>query len=429
VTILLIIGVLAAFLIAGFVFIFYLGNRDLEWKFLSLKGDTATDIGKSLLTGAVLSFALLLLQVHLDRVRSHEAEQEQFSLSVSFAKDLTGFHPEFPLTDIPLAGKTLDEAELNGQDLRGANLRAASLKDAGLVGADLRGADLHNASLIGAHLEGADLRGANLSGADLTRAVLWTEAGAADLRHADLRGAQLKNAQMDLPSSAKIEGAMVNATTCWPSDYLANFHLPSEADLRNELVREKTYSHGHTVVGAGYPQSFGYACSLQVSDIVDNLGLYLPPSLDRTGVIPKGSIQTLDQVATSFGQAPFGRAPGHIARKFEDEKFEDHQPIDKYGLDRPPELDGPLCAGTREIRGREPDVTESGDSFLAMMEPKWATSQMALIKVPTDEPGKAFVFRTGHPLPSGTTVDFYAEKGGQLVLYRLRRHVVDCKAA
>ncbi len=410
----LIIGALALF-VAASVVCFALGRRDWAW------AGTATDIGKSLLTGAVLSFALLVLQLHLDAQRRADAEQQQFALSVSFANDLTGLDPKFPLTDISLAGKTLNEAELDDEVLRGENLRDASLRGAHLDGADLRGADLHRASLRGADLTGADLRGADLYGADLRGAELPE----ANLRRADLRGAQFENVYMDSVYSAKIQGATVDAKTCWPEDYLANIHKPSEADLRNELDRETTFKHGRTVVEAEDPRSWGYACGLQVSQVVDNLGLYLPQRPPRPGVIPNGAIQTLDQVATTFGRDPYGREPAEIARK-----LEDRQRISNYGPDAP-ELDTPLCAGTREIRGREADVTESGDSFLAVMEPGWAISQMALIKVSSDKPGKTFVFRTGGPLPKGTTVDFYAEKpaGGPLALYRLRRHVVDCKAA
>jgi hypothetical protein len=156
------------------------------------------------------------------------------------------------------------------------------------------------------------------------------------------------------------------------------------------------------------------------------LGLYLPEKPPpRPGVIPSSAIQTLDQVATTFGRRPYGREPIKIATM-----LEEREPIDDYGPGAP-ELDTPLCAGAREIRGREADVTDSGDSFLAVTEPGSALSQMRLIKLPSDKPGKTFVFRTGEPLPKGTTVDFYAEKpaGGPLALYRLRQHVVDCKAA
>ena len=410
----LIIGALALFVAASIV-CFALGRREWAW------AGTATDIGKSLLTGAVLSFALLVLQLHLDAQRRADAEQQQFSLSVSFAKDLTGLNPQYPLTDISLAGKTLDEAQLDDEVLRGANLRDASLRGAHLDGADLRGADLHRASLNGADLTGADLRRADLYGADLTGAELPE----ADLRRADLRGARFEHVYMDAATSAKLQGATVDAKTCWPEDYLANIHKPSEADLRNEFDRETTFNHGRTVVEDQDPRSWGHACDLEVSQVVDNLGLYLPEKPPpRPGVIPRSAIQTLDQVATTFGRGPYGREPDDIA-----EQLEDREPIDDYGPGAP-ELDTPLCAGTRQIRGSEADVTDSGDSFLAVMKPGSAISQMALIKVSSDKPGKTFVFRTGEPLPKGTTVDFYAEKPaeGPLALYRLRQHVVDCKA-
>jgi hypothetical protein len=231
---------------------------------------------------------------------------------------------------------------------------------------------------------------------------------------------------MDSVLSANIKGAKVDARTCWPEDYLANIHYPPLTDLRNELVRETAFEQGRTVVEAGDSRSWGHACVLEIGNLVDNLGLYLPQNLPQSGVIPKRSIQTLDQVATTFGREPFGRDPVEIARK-----LEDHEPLGNYGAGTPPGLDRPLCAGTREIRGREADVTTSGYSFLAVMEPGWTIDQMALVKLPSDQPSKKFVFRIGDALPKGTTVDFYAEKpaSGSLAQWRLRRHVVDCRTA
>ena len=158
-----------------------------------------SDAGVALMTGAVLTFAVFLLQL-LTTMRFDQAEErrerarvrDDLRLQVAITDRLDGIDLRMQdLSGFYLAGKRLTDAKLESADLTGANLSGARLQRARLSDATLRAADLSGANLerakltratFGGHasLEGACLRGADLQGADLAEADLT----GADLSHA-----------------------------------------------------------------------------------------------------------------------------------------------------------------------------------------------------------------------------------------------------
>jgi uncharacterized protein YjbI with pentapeptide repeats len=230
-----------------------------------------SDLGLALTTGAMIAFAVLIVQILVesrarqeDRKRQSVAEQQNLQIAIGPTN----------LAGIGLARDHLDGFYLRGKDLAGANLRKAHLKQAVLVDANLQRADLTDATLPRANLSRADLRGARLHAADLERtrlplalldgafldhanlekANLTDARGAANLQAADLQGATLDNTRLasanlidadlreawlvdaDLSDSflygadlrrtkktlrfAKLTGARYDSKTRWPgSDY------------------------------------------------------------------------------------------------------------------------------------------------------------------------------------------------------------------
>ncbi|MGH3103169.1 MAG: pentapeptide repeat-containing protein [Gaiellaceae bacterium] len=172
-----------------------------------------TDLGVALLTGALVAFTVLAVQIvfdlrfsELDRKRQEAQNQRDAILSMKLAissqKDLSGIQLQnldlsrfyfggksltfaqmqgTRLVDAVLDGVDLSYADLSEGNLTGANLRGAKLAEAALANAKLDNviattADFTNAVLTGATLRGADLSGAKLQGADLTRATLPSDA-------------------------------------------------------------------------------------------------------------------------------------------------------------------------------------------------------------------------------------------------------------
>ena len=174
-------------------------------------------VGAAVLTGAVVSFAILLLQVVME-ARLDEIEQrrlaerslqdlrqqvassqgragspsglEGFDFHVGNADDLSGFY---------FVGKILSGADFRGLTLNGANFTGADLSRA-----LLDRAKLHDAEFIAAKLENTFLTDAELTGADLTSACL---------RLAHLAGANLTGADL---SDADLSDAEYDAKTVWP---------------------------------------------------------------------------------------------------------------------------------------------------------------------------------------------------------------------
>lgn len=170
-----------------------------------------TAVGAALLTGAVVAFAIFLLQVVMDarfdeleerraneralqdlRVQVHTSETlEGFDFHVGRVRDLSGFYfVNKTLSDTDFRGLPLYGAKFTGADLRRAKLDDAKLNDADFIAANMEGAFLIRAELIRADMTLACLRLANLMGADLS---------GADLTDADL------------------SDATYNRATVWPS--------------------------------------------------------------------------------------------------------------------------------------------------------------------------------------------------------------------
>lgn len=223
-----------------------------------------SDLGLALMSGAVIAFAVLGVQIMFD-IRNQQAADEsqatadkqnlQFQVarqqdlsSIALAgQDLSGFYlPGKNMTESNLAGviatgaivnrtdlsrANLTDADFTGAQLRGARLLEAEgpriiLKDTDLRGATLERANLPNADLTGARLDFAQV-GAELEDATLVEA----EMPAADLRGADLRDATLTRADMDLArlqgvdmrgaslDGAKLKWAVYDAETVWPDGF------------------------------------------------------------------------------------------------------------------------------------------------------------------------------------------------------------------
>jgi uncharacterized protein YjbI with pentapeptide repeats len=182
-----------------------------------------SDLGVALMTGALIAFAVLAVQVLIQirsqrdaNAREDQANRAALLLQLGRSRNLSG---------LDLQDKNLSTAYLNKKNLSGANLEEASMTNASLQSSKLIGANLKGATLDGALLDGADLRHADLGGASLVRAKLiganLDEAALspdvdlshanlsnayarADLRHADLSDANLVGARL---APANLEGA------------------------------------------------------------------------------------------------------------------------------------------------------------------------------------------------------------------------------
>jgi uncharacterized protein YjbI with pentapeptide repeats len=176
-----------------------------------------SDLGVALMTGALIAFAVLAVQL-LIQVRSQRdanARQDQadraavlLQLGLSGASlsglDLQGqdlsnaYMKEKDLSGANLSQSTIAGASLQDSKLVGANLSSASFDHAQLERADLRYAVLGESSFVEANLSGANLDAATLTpGVDLTGADLRNASARADLRNAVLRKADLTGAQLD----------------------------------------------------------------------------------------------------------------------------------------------------------------------------------------------------------------------------------------
>jgi uncharacterized protein YjbI with pentapeptide repeats len=205
-----------------------------------------SDLGVALMTGALIAFAVLGIQVVVDkRLRDVEEDrrvaQERQALKLQLA-----LQPK--LIGIPLAGeklqgvylydKDLTKADLRRADLTGAvltksDLTDAKLQDAILVDADLNDTTLTDAKLHRANMENAILANAPMVGAKVNQARLRkAELGGANLRWADLTGAKLQNASLSLADlrgadltgavfdgNTEIEGAKYDRYTTWPAGH------------------------------------------------------------------------------------------------------------------------------------------------------------------------------------------------------------------
>jgi uncharacterized protein YjbI with pentapeptide repeats len=174
-------------------------------------------LSSGLLTGAVVTVGVLLLQQHLADLSANTT----WRTSVATAADIPGFTPAgYSLQGLDLSGKQLLDANLSG-----ANLTGVQLRDTNLAGADLRGADLHGVVMYSADLSTADLTGADLSDAQLQ---------GVDFDHAAVEHAK------------SFVGAVANAATCWPQGFL-------ELPIANEIRAVPVYdAQGNIEISRGH---------------------------------------------------------------------------------------------------------------------------------------------------------------------------------
>ena len=221
----------------------------LRLKEAGLKDSEVRDLGSSLLTGVVVAFSVMALQIYLDIAREKEAREEQLRLSIGVSQDLAGLDAHgSSLSEISLAGKNLDRADLRDADLSDANLEGASLREADLRGADLEGASLYRANLARAQLAGANLDEADLRFAYLADAGVYAQAGY---------------------DQARFEGAEANARTCFPPDMITGLGEVNE-ELRGQITETKTVVHGRELA----EESIGYQCPLSFDQVIDDLQQY-----------------------------------------------------------------------------------------------------------------------------------------------------------
>lgn len=202
-----------------------------------------SDLGVALMTGALIAFAVLTIQVLIERNNRARDEarrvadaQQSFELTLSLQKDLTGIRLERKdLRGFYLYGKILKKAVLVSTDLRSATLSWANLSDARMHSARLGGAIMNNATLTRAKLDNANLEaailtearmlGASLAGATIVDADLSSvflpfgdlkgaHLEGASLAGATLTGADMSNASVDEDTS--FAGAVYDKTTVWP---------------------------------------------------------------------------------------------------------------------------------------------------------------------------------------------------------------------
>ena len=239
---------------------------------------TLTNLGASILTGAIVTGAFFLLQKedsdNQKRLADRQARQEQQIAdrqarqqrqladrqTIGLQRDLS--HADLAgreLTTFDLGGKNLRNADLAGAKLVGARLRGAALDGTQLGGAQLARADLLGARLNGAFLSGADLRDAQASDAQFEAAALGpdpkgrgaTLAGTilinahfhraclaqADLRHAVLGGADL--------SDAVLTGADLRGANLVRDGVAANFHGAWVAGVKVDAAQRPLLKGAH----------------------------------------------------------------------------------------------------------------------------------------------------------------------------------------
>jgi uncharacterized protein YjbI with pentapeptide repeats len=202
-----------------------------------------SDLGVALMTGAVIAFAVLGIQVLIERNNRERDEtrqaadaQQNFELTLSLQDNLTGIRLDGrDLRRFYLYNKVMRNAELNRTDLREATLTLANLSDARMRDARLGGAIMDRAVLTNTKLERANLHSAILAEANMEGAVLadatliQTDFTSANLLGVDFRGANLEGASLaganiigaDM-SDARVNeettfgGAVYNSTTVFP---------------------------------------------------------------------------------------------------------------------------------------------------------------------------------------------------------------------
>jgi uncharacterized protein YjbI with pentapeptide repeats len=218
-----------------------------------------SDLGVALMTGALIAFAVLgvqlLIQIRSQRdanAREDQADRAALLLQLGRSSNLsdldlqgqdlsTAYLKQKDLSGANLSRSSMSRASLQGTKLVGATLSGVSLDKAQLQRADLRYAALDGASLVEANLSGANLDAATLTpGVDLTRADLSNASARADLRLAVLVGANLEGAQLDRANlqGANFTGADLQFADLRGADLRgANLLKAEDLDLARDLSR------------------------------------------------------------------------------------------------------------------------------------------------------------------------------------------------
>lgn len=205
-------------------------------------GDLASDVGIALLTGAVVSLAVIAAEQSFEEDRFDRdirRDNVRFVRETSSQADQAAKpFSNLDLQEAQLEGLRLDGADFTGANLLRARLGGADLSSATLVDAELSGSDMELAVLIGADLSFADLEGANLEDADATGATFYEAQGerlnlfSAVLVDADLTNADLNDAIL---ISARAVGANLShadLSDAWLSSAILDEAVLTAADLR-----------------------------------------------------------------------------------------------------------------------------------------------------------------------------------------------------
>jgi uncharacterized protein YjbI with pentapeptide repeats len=173
-------------------------------------GGSRSDLGVALMTGAVISVAVLGLQI-ANELRVEDVEKRrQLLASIGSSMRLDGIDLSGEdLEGVHLGSKIFDDARFVGTDLQGANLSRSRFERATFEGADLREANMRATDFQGAHFQDANLSGATLH--------------SACLREADLRGADVRAKEL-------------TATDVWLAEYDSETEWPDRTPWRRPSI-------------------------------------------------------------------------------------------------------------------------------------------------------------------------------------------------
>jgi uncharacterized protein YjbI with pentapeptide repeats len=296
------IGVIAALVVAGTV---APGIR-LWWPSRKEPGGKS-QLGVALMTGAVIAFAVLLIQILVEtRARQDDERRQQAALKL---QEQISFGPS-DLAGIGLVGEHLEHFYFGHKNLVGAHLMGAHLDEAILVHADLRRSDLTGAWISNADLSEADLRDATLDGAHLERAKLAL---------ADLRGATFEHAHLD--------GAMLRGVKAVADFDGASLHRAQLDDARlsgADLIRADL--SGASLAGADLSGAFLYGADLRDTDGTIAAATLTGAHYDRSTRLPQ-SLAGLPRCLRKYKQCQIaGHAGTRGFLKTVRERLERHPP-------------------------------------------------------------------------------------------------------
>jgi uncharacterized protein YjbI with pentapeptide repeats len=191
-------------IVSGMAFLGFVAAGTYLWWPARHDAPSRSSLGAALMTGAVVSFAIFLLQIvmetrlnDIEHRRASERALQDIRQQVAVSPSLEGY--DFHTGEIKdLSGFYFVNKNLSAADFRNMTLKHGNFAGANLSRAYLDGAKLHDANLTFAKLENAFLPGAELIDADLTQACLRSaDLKGADLTGADLTGADLSDARVD----------------------------------------------------------------------------------------------------------------------------------------------------------------------------------------------------------------------------------------